>query len=287
MERFEQALQIEIDARGRMHDRVGIARANLARGLAEAGKLEPSVVQYEQAIDIFGATLGKTADVTLQNRASRAVLLTMMGDVSTAEDELRALVETIDPEESSSRRLAMIVRYDLGTLLLEQNRVEEARGFLSAALELAQALYGANSVDLAELHHQLGVVWRRLARTDEAQEAFTRALTIWTTHQPDNPRAAPEYKALAVLAYEQGDDERALELAEHAWDAYGRLDYVHPSVRALSAFLVARILRRLEREPKRQEELARLALADLEGSTDPLHADFLPRIRSFLGEATK
>ncbi len=174
------------------------------------GEIGDAVGAYARAVE-----LGPDAPAFL-NKLSSAQRL--VGDVSSAEMTLRRLL-TIDPSFG-------LARVNLGTLCVEQNRVDEGRALLREALSArgldAEALHEAKSTLLVLADHErcAEAIAQAIAREDDSP------ITIATHLARDDELGVDEdllERLAEVLARSTGasfaDGFRELDRLTHAWPA--------------------------------------------------------------------
>ncbi len=125
------------------------------------------------------------------NHLERAVALITQGNLEGAEKEARLALE-----QPSTRAAGLSV---LGTIRLQQNKIDEGREFLEKALKLNPDLLGARL--------NLGNVYVLEGKADQAREMFQQALDM----DPGNLTARMN---LAQLEATAGSYESSLELLE-------------------------------------------------------------------------
>lgn len=129
-------------------------RANLGALLLELGRLQEAEQTCREALALDPGC-GPA-------RAALVRTLVELRQPAAAEQEARELTRRFESDPESWTLLATTVR--------EQGRITEAETLCRKTLDLAPGCAAA--------HHQLGTVWSRMDRPEEALEAFHRARTL-------------------------------------------------------------------------------------------------------------
>lgn len=130
------------------------------------------------------------------------------GDLRTAERRLRHGLEDARQMEKPGILLPASLK-NLGAFLSATDRPEEAISKLEDALPLYEKLLGANSAELVALRQEMGLLYLRLGRTDEARAQFRVALTVQAKASGETTALLPLLQPLARLALFDGAPEEA------------------------------------------------------------------------------
>ncbi|MBT5242479.1 MAG: tetratricopeptide repeat protein [Rhodospirillaceae bacterium] len=195
--------------------------------------------QLEPARDLYRAAIDARPDWAAAHN-NLAMVLRQLGDRAGAEFHFRAVLD-IDPTIVSTLS-------NLGALLIEVEKLEEAQPYLSKALEQAPdnpgVLYNAALLSIAledyaaaaaleksiaqnpsyaQAHCNLGIAYRKLGRLDDSIGALGQALVV-------DPSLVEGYINLAAAQSDAGDTEgavasgrRAIELDPQSADAHYNL----------------------------------------------------------------
>jgi tetratricopeptide (TPR) repeat protein len=107
----------------------------------------------------------------------------------------------------------------LGTQDRFEGRYHDAHRRLGTAIAQAVGAAGADSVMVACLRNDLAVCCKHLARFDEAEGLYNRALTTLEAHLgPDHPGVASVWHNLAGLAHARGDLRSGAILGQRGLD---------------------------------------------------------------------
>jgi serine/threonine-protein kinase len=106
---------------------------------------------------------------------------------------------------------------NLGNVLADQGKYEEARRQYERELAITERVHGAEHPQTARALANLGTVLQSLGHYDEAQRSFERALAIWeAAYGPEHPMIAMVTNNLGDLLVERGDPARALPYCQRA-----------------------------------------------------------------------
>lgn len=204
--------QRDLPARSATRQEAGLA---LAQHLAELG--DP--IEAERIL----RELGENSDAdAAEIRTWTGVALMKRGQYEAAEAALRqALAASATPEQLDAARM------ELGNLLINQERWDEAEATLREVLVSREAALGRNHVDVAVVLWNLSELMLKTARFAEAEEAHREILAIRRNVYPNgHPDIARSLGQIGAAVQRQGRFEEAGELYEQAvaaWDArFGR-----------------------------------------------------------------
>lgn len=193
------------DARGR---RRWVATA-LASTLAIQGRLAEALGQSESLLAATRADVTAEPSVLAWLLNDTGVMLRMAGDLQKAR---RYLEESIELQGSRPRQadLAMRSRSNLGVVLTEQERFDEARVVFESVPEVVAGRIEAGRSQWGEYHLAFGKLLLRAGATSEARSQLARAIEVLSATMPD------DYLDLAVARGEMGRAEFALGAEERA-----------------------------------------------------------------------
>lgn len=208
----------------------GLGRTELmAEALTNLGNIHARRGEFREAIDALDEALRLQVSVeTVMNvpltRTNLAVLLQgHLGDLSAAESQLRAALA--ESETAGTRPTVAVVTLNLGGVLAEQGRFDEARDHLLRAVtltrELGQRSDEATALNnLATLYTWMGDLERATEYMDLALDARQQAADVgglalaltnfaWLqAEQGSLPSAERTLRRAASVAREGGDKER-------------------------------------------------------------------------------
>jgi tetratricopeptide (TPR) repeat protein len=179
-----------------------------------------------------------------------------------------ALVDDLDRDRSLARALR-----PLGTAQRARGRYREAEGTFTRALDHATAGFGPDSIEIAELHNDLGMTFKYVGRFDEAEAAYGKARVILEGLPDVDPEdLAALFHNLGGLAHARDDFETAEPLARRAVEirssTLGRRAPATLLDRSAHAAIVAGLGRSDEAESSFRE-----LLGDLEVTLGPDHPE--------------
>lgn len=105
----------------------------------------------------------------------------LAGSNTTAESLFRRAGEESALHLGEDHGCCILSRNNLGLLLLQQRRFEEAEGLFSVLLPLVESRFGAESTETASCLENLAGALRGLEKSEEARQARARALQIRKT----------------------------------------------------------------------------------------------------------
>ena len=205
----------------------------------EAVKIHEQIQQLQDRQDLKGNFSKEKLDVL----NSSAVLFMKMKQYNKAEVILRSIIEKLRNQRTQYFNYFMCLN-NLAVILLNEDRLTEAKAILNNALEVASELYGENAVhpyfarcltNLSEVHYYLQDI-------EKADRLLQLALIIYS-HVHDQQLIEPSIvdalitKARIYQFYEQWDEmfnslNRAKEIAEILYKGY-----THPNMASIRFYL--------------------------------------------------
>lgn len=234
-------------------DRMG-ARAALATALAEAetclpaddvellllhndlgitakftGEVIVAAEHYQRALDIL-QTRGGDDMMLAALHHNLGGLAHTRGDFPEAERHTRAALVL---HEGSDEFGALSDRGQLGSILSELGRHDEAINLLRGAVDDFARLLGPDHVEVAVATTTLGSALHRAGQLEPASRAYEAGLAARErVLGPDHPELAPTLLNLGQLAADRGDQTTATAYARRAVDVLdGRVVADHPFLR--------------------------------------------------------
>jgi tetratricopeptide (TPR) repeat protein len=195
------------------NDRSWMAHNNLGIVLANMGRADEAVVQYQKALEVkpnhadayynlghLFAKMGRTdealahyqkaLDIDPNHAKAHINLGGLLADLGRADEALAhyAKASEIDPNDSG-------IQYNLGSLLEDMGRTDEAIAHYQKALILTP--------DHPETHYNLGHLLARMGRSDEAIAHYQQTLKL-------SPDRADTHNNLGILLASRGQGDEAI-----------------------------------------------------------------------------
>ena len=185
---------------------------NLANAYALSGNLEGAKTLYEKNMETAEAVNME------EHRVNALVSLTdVLIDLCLWNEAEERLKETIQACEKHFPRAEALAKANMGNLLTKKGDYEEALSYLEEAVKLAYEICDPYEYGSILIH--LGDTFRKLQMTDEAMDAYEKALQL-IDKSDLNLMLTAEIKK-ADIYIDKGDLERSLELSkavlEEAW----------------------------------------------------------------------
>ncbi|MEM6792922.1 MAG: serine/threonine-protein kinase, partial [Acidobacteriota bacterium] len=210
-------------------------RARLAQVMAEAahnlGAYEEAQSLIAQSVEIFAEARGETDAATLAARNLEALVLSSRGRLEQAEKRFRAVLEGAAGRYPGSA-LEATVTNDLGMLLVEEDRLEEAETLYRRSLAIHSERGTGESQEAIRTRSNLAIA-RRMAGDLETAEAMLREVLELQRQTLTEPHVdiATALNNLAVAVSRRGNLEEAEILYREALEQRrGVLGGAHPDV---------------------------------------------------------
>lgn len=182
----------------------------------EVGDLAQALEHARRGVEILEATAP-------HGTAWRARAISELAKVQYRENRLDDALATAK-RGLSVRRLHLGSRHPdvaqsyvlLAAIYTEQERFGEAEDLLRRAQVIEREMVGPKSRMLAGMLNNLGAMYRRTGRDEEAREKLTAAIAIWAEHDIEDSQVYA-YAELAALAYKLGDVDDARASSDRAW----------------------------------------------------------------------
>jgi tetratricopeptide (TPR) repeat protein len=152
--------------------------ATLANDHARLGQPDMARAFALRAEELAARSGAPTAQIEMQLMNAKALVALVEHRLDAAEEALHLLRALEDKTLNRSRRRGVSSGNNLGLVLLEQGKVEEAAALLKRALAETEALLGAQHPRLATILFNLAEAERRAGRLTEAQAAIERAIAL-------------------------------------------------------------------------------------------------------------
>lgn len=285
--RSEQAAQhaqagidIVVDAYGKGHPLA--AKLYLALGSAEEirGEYEAAAHAYDDAIESIETSSSPDDGLMAVALASNAGIARLQGDLDSARLGFEKAVRGLESAGRPSHLATTLT--NLGGVYGSLGRTDDAVATLERAEAMLVAIRGADNPAIAEALVQRGRVLIDAGRAQEGIEPLERALAIATgTLTNQSELVIHIRRELAEAQRLAGHVDEALQIAEQAVaDAEDSKD-LGAIPRAAARLTLARVL--ADRHDEHSEEVARKALGDLVGVTDPVAETVRDDLRKLAG----
>lgn len=200
----------ELSERPRVELAVRTTLGNTYRTLGLFREAQPHL---EAAHAIAAKLMGAESAQALTLQRSLALTTSDLNDPTGAEPKIREVVaalEAMGPERAPELALAM---GDLGRVLIECGKVEEAEQTLKRSIELTNAAFGARNPELLTQMDHMGALLTDLGRFAEAEVVLREALAgRREVFGPDSPYVAYTLTTLASAVQKQGRHAETIEL---------------------------------------------------------------------------
>jgi serine/threonine protein kinase len=194
------------------HPSVVEARRQLAATLVDYGRLDEAEPLLAQVLAFQRRSLGAQHPDVGSTLNSQAILAWKRGDFARAIAQLEQAVALWRAAKHPGRLAGGL--HNLGMVLRDAGRLEEAHARLREALALREQVFGPEHVPVAMTLRLLGEIAIHEGRLDEAQAGLDRALRIERTrHGAGHPQTALVELSLARLLYARqrtGDGDAAI-----------------------------------------------------------------------------
>jgi tetratricopeptide (TPR) repeat protein len=207
---LRRARQGMLQHEGPQHALARVAASRLVAGLLKAGELD----EAERVLD-EREQAGFANDAERDEWAAlRAGLLRCLG----RHDEALATLVPIQERRIQSPMLhtRALAASELGAVLLDAGRHDEALPPLQMAIDLFSLRHPGGSAALARLHTARGRALLTRGESEAAVAALRAALDYWEAHAPDVEPATEARAWLALALHAAGDRAQALALAQRA-----------------------------------------------------------------------
>lgn len=200
----------ELSERPRVEMTVRTTLGNTYRTLGLFREAQPHLESaYALAVKIHGE--GSAQALTLQR--SLALTTSDLNDPTGAEPKIREVVSALEaagPERAPELALAL---GDLGRVLIECGKVEEAEATLKRSIELTRGAFGPKYPELLTQMDHMGALLTDLGRFAEAETVLREALAgRREVFGPDSPYVAYTLTTLSSAVQKQGRHAETIDL---------------------------------------------------------------------------
>lgn len=250
----------------------------LAEVAIELGTYERAAALLEEALGRVHELRGDDHVDTADLLALRGALRKYLGDPGAGEADLTRALATFRRLGATDRRLALYAENELGMVLRDQGRHEEAAGVMRSALANARRSQGERATDTAATLNNLGTVLRETGELAESETVLREALALHRElHGEEHPEVAVTLTSLGLTLAKRGELEAAERYFRDGVEMIGRTRGTDHPRYAIQLHNFARFLTDIGRRDE-SIDVAREALPILEVSFGDHH----PRTGSLL-----
>ncbi len=259
------AHQLLLNALGPQHPRLLWSASLLGWILMDLGQLPESTKLLAHVHHVRTQLFGPDHPEVGKSLFNLASVQLANGDLSKATVSVERAIElwtkTLGPNHPLTLR-AMALRAECA---LESSRGLEGRDRLLRVIPPMEQAYGSSNPRVALARVLLGQAWLQLGEPLKAEEQFEHALhSMESQNGALHPWLSEPLIGLAETSLMKGDVDTALAYAERSASVYG--DSGNRFQIARTRFVQARILQELGTPQQQTDQLAKLALEDLEAS---------------------
>jgi tetratricopeptide (TPR) repeat protein len=138
------------------------------------------------------------------------------GDLTHAHLLLRQALDHLPADPEASRRLAALVKLNIGLTYTKQSNPKAAEPYLAESKVVAEGLFGGAEIIVAETSRNLGVLLVERGDYAKAEPNLTRALEIYSRLNPRSADTARTAMALGLTLLIRGDAASAEGLFREA-----------------------------------------------------------------------
>ncbi|CAM2069719.1 Non-specific serine/threonine protein kinase [Sulfidibacter corallicola] len=206
---FEESLQLQREGLGEDHPNVATATNNLAAIYHGVGDFTRAAPLYRRSLELKRKRFGDSHPTIANGLNNLAVLLQDMGEDEEAERMLREAVEIRRRHNDGPTAPLAKNLINLGRQVNINGDHVEAEVILKEAIAMFVALFGPGHPEQAGALNNLGIVYRKMKRLDDAQQAHQKAWDIFAAELgPDHFKVGVSMMGLAHVA---NDRESYLE----------------------------------------------------------------------------
>lgn len=273
-------IDIIVAAHGPGHPLAAKLYLNLGSAEEIRGEYEAAARAYDQAIVSIEGSSTADEGIVAVCHASRAGIARLQGDFDNARLGFEKAVRGLEAAERPSHLATTLI--NLGGVYGSLGRTADAVATLERAESLLVKIRGADNPGVAEVLAQRGRVLIDAGRPEDGVDPLQRALALVTGKLANESELVIHIRReLAEAQRLAGSLDQALSLAEQAAADANTSDELGAIPRAAARLTLARVL--ADREDARSRDVARRALDDLGGTTDPVAETVRDDLRRLAG----
>jgi len=220
---------------GESHPDVAESCLYLAMMLDRSGDTERPGELFDEALRTYREVYGDRHPAVVQTHAYKAYLFVKRQDFAAAESHYRDALQAARTTYGERHSEVAGVALDLGRVLGNQGRWEEAEGIIAEAVSIYRESDVSVDGELARALKTLGLLQIVTGDHSSANSNLLEALDlVKREHGEEHPDVADFLHALAASAFMRGDYERAEELNEQELALRDKLEGVDESGPSLS-----------------------------------------------------
>lgn len=274
---FEESEQISIEVLGPDAVETAAVRTALANNLFERGDYEAADSIYQGAIPLFVDEPTQYA-ATLSNRGRALSRLGRTAEARTAYEQALALQDDLEGDRRPSRAVILTL---LGQVALDEDDRDGAEDYARQAVAIERELDAEGLGTLSVSLQSLGAILVSQRKLDEAEVALRESLDLDEARMgPNHPALGPTLTELSRIRLLQGDPEGALPYQRRAVEIGRARGEDHADV-AYDLVSLAQVLNSAG-ESAEAESVAREAVR-MSRATDGPESPFLARAILTLG----
>lgn len=225
---FEEVAAIREKNHGPKALKTGQAIQNLGAVYTQAGKFEPAMMHYQQALSIYRALPSsrlielKMARVYFNLGALQIQRQDHQAALTAYQQALQIYQRWLDPLNTNiSSSLGGI-----GLVALRMGDLETAVTYLRQEYDLLQTALGLEDLNTASSQVLLGTALERQGHYDEAKLLLHKGVATHETLNPNSFSAAFAYSRLALLYQQLGEPDRAIMYVNQAVEIFAAIGFV-------------------------------------------------------------
>mmetsp|Transcript_22288 Transcript_22288/g.40367 ORF Transcript_22288/g.40367 Transcript_22288/m.40367 type:complete len:242 (+) Transcript_22288:3-728(+) len=194
------ALETALKLAGFYKDHYGQGHVKYAKGLLdiafaykELGDFDKAVRCLKESVELFEVSAGPHHKNTISALQLLSTVYDQQGDIASATEVNRALIETIPEDDAREKSKAY---FEYGQSLNKQERYRDAEAILLKSLEIIEQHYGDDNLLSLDPRLQLIKAYNRQNKVNEAHTHFKKLLKFSDSWWVDNPSQREGFRDL-------------------------------------------------------------------------------------------